>query len=106
MQSVIFSFSALSNMPLAESVARRKGSRFIGQAKVHFAHLIHGLTAFLTESVCGNNTIPDVPFTTGTPSPGIALPIIGPPLIILPVSSGCPPAASMRFLRGVPTLTR
>ncbi len=40
-------------------------------------------------------SIPDDPFTTGISSEVTALPIIGPPPIILPVSSGKPSAASI-----------
>ena len=46
--------------------------------------------------------IPEQPFVTGESRLTIARPIIGPPLITLPASSGRPPAASSNAETGVP----
>ena len=45
MQSVILSFSALSNIPFLERVISRYGSRPRGHASTHFEHLMHGSMA-------------------------------------------------------------
>ena len=49
--------------------------------------------------------IPDVPLMTGKSFTETDLPIIGPPLMMLVVFSGSPPAASMSCVEGVPILT-
>ena len=59
-------------------------------------HRVYFSSSFIRRS-------PEVPFVTGTSSDAMARPIIGPPLIILPVFSGRPPAASINSDVAVPT---
>src|SRR5665647_916202 len=106
MQSVIFSFSAFSHIDFSDAAARRYGSRPIAHTVEHLPHLIQGNTSLRRASSAGKRIIPDVPLVTGTSVMARALPIIGPPLTTFPVSSGIPPAASIRLVTGVPILTR
>ena len=57
---------------------------------------------FRMASARGMSRMPELPFIIGTSSVIIVRPIMGPPPMILPVSSGMPPAASIRVLIGVP----
>ena len=59
-----------------------------------------------TDSSLVRSNTPELPLVTGTSALTNALPIIGPPPIILPVFSGIPPAASISVLIGVPIRTR
>ena len=95
MQSITISFSAISKFPILATRANRNGSRPIGQTYVHFEHLIQGLSGFRLLSFSCISKIPEEPLTTGISKDVSALPIIGPPLITFPVSSGKPPDASI-----------
>src|SRR5690554_1909964 len=78
----------------------------MGQTLTHLAQRMQGSTGLREASGCGINRTPEVPLVTGISVEVKALPIIGPPPIILPVSSGSPPAASINTEMGVPMRVR
>src|SRR5690554_8062334 len=78
----------------------------MGQMLTHLAQRMQGSTGLREASGCGINRTPEVPLVTGISVEVSALPIMGPPPMILPVSSGSPPAASISAEMGVPIRVR
>ena len=78
----------------------------MGQAPTHLAQRIQFCSLPRTDSSSVMSNTPELPLQMGTSAFKSALPIMGPPPIILPVFSGMPPAASMSILMGVPIRVR
>ena len=72
----------------------------MGHADTHFPQRMQLRTGSRRASFLLRSRMPLVPFIIGESTFTIVRPIIGPPPMILPVSSGIPPAASIRFRYG------
>ena len=105
-QSMIRSASVSSKKLFFERRQSKNGSSPIGQALIHLPQRRQLPTLRGWASLSVMSKIPDVPLMTGKSLTETDLPIIGPPLMMLVVFSGSPPAASMSTVDGVPILTR
>ena len=91
MQSIAHSFSASSQRCCLESNESCIGSKPIGQAETHLPQRRQLVWVFLFDSFSVITNMLEVVLTVGASILTMAFPIIGPPLIILPVLSGSPP---------------
>ena len=78
----------------------------MGHTLTHLAQRMQARMGWRTDSSRGSSSTPEVPLVTGMSGLRSALPIIGPPPMILPVSSGSPPEAVISSWMGVPMRTR
>ena len=74
----------------------------MGHAPTHLAQRMQGSGSARRASLSFMMSRPLEPFVMGMSKEMRALPIMGPPPIILPVSAGRPPHSSMSWEKGVP----
>ena len=105
MQSMMQFASVSSNILFFARRQSKNGSSPIGQAFIHFPQRKQLPTVRGCASLSVIIKMPEVPLMTGNSLTDTDLPIIGPPLMMLVMFSGSPPAASMSSVEEVPILT-
>ena len=106
MQSMMLLASVSSNILFLDIRQSRNGSSPIGQALIHLPQRKQLPTCRGCASLSVIIKMPDVPLITGNSLMDTDLPIIGPPLMMLVMFSGSPPAASISSVDDVPILTK
>ena len=106
MQSITPLCRVFSHSLISPCAAIRKGSRPIGHTSTQLPQRMQGWGSGRRLIRDGSTSMPDMPLVVGVSRYDMARPIMGPPATTLPVSSGNPPAASIRAETGVPMSVR
>jgi len=104
-QSIMFASIASSRFAFCTPCTIFNGISPIGHASIQRAHFMQGYSFVKAVFSSTRARIPEVPFITEISAEYCAIPIMGPPLIILVHPSTNPPHCSMTSLKGVPILT-